>query len=801
MSDASESGPPRVVGTRKWLLFRGLPSAGWSPRFLAWLSLLVVAVVISLLPACDAGRERFTPSTPTRLQPTSTVPPATGTATPTTSGGAPTAAPASTGSPTATGVVLPVSISAVPQDLPEYDRGTWRHWTDEDGDCQNARQEVLIDESSIAVTFQSEDRCRVAAGLWEGPYTGTAVEDPGDLDVDHMVPLENAHRSGGWQWSRERKRQYANYLGYENHLIATTSGANRSKGSKGPEKWRPPLEDYWCTYATDWVSIKNEWGLTVTEDEYVALAEMLATCEATVLLQPAQGTPPSPPTPTVTPSLPVDLRYDPFGPDRDCGDFDTYEEALAFFLAAGGPDDDRHRLDVNGDGMPCESLPGGPSANEPVKAITDSARIAFAGTVSGIECQTTGRPQTAYSARQFAPSGCMPVRLPVTAVPLSPDPTPLPIPMPTATPVPTPEPTGSPAALQPQPSVIDAHVNCADFAGWPEAQEFFLAEGGPNSDTYGLDANDDGVACQSLPGAPSLKANIRPSEPIPGIASTPAPAPESTLVSAAFVGLPFDPDGPDRNCGDFSSWWGAQNFYLASGGPSQDPHRLDQNNDGIACESLLSTSSGDSGPSRKDAQPAPTPTPQPDEDQFQDRNCSDFETWQEAQAFFLSEGGPSQDPHGLDRNGDGTACESLPGAPVSDSGPGGQEAQPTPTPAPQPDEDQFQDRNCSDFATWQEAQAFFLSEGGPSQDPHGLDRNGDGTACESLPGAPGRDSGPSRKEAQPTPTPAPQPDEDQFHDRNCSDFATWQEAQAFFLSEGGPSRDPGLSHMNIRKLR
>jgi micrococcal nuclease len=54
------------------------------------------------------------------------------------------------------------------------------------------------------------------------------------------------------------------------------------------------------------------------------------------------------------------LRYDPFGPDRDCGDFATYQEAYAFYKAAGGPGSDRHRLDQDKDGIPCESLPGAP---------------------------------------------------------------------------------------------------------------------------------------------------------------------------------------------------------------------------------------------------------------------------------------------------------------------------------------------------------------------------------------------------------------------------------------------------------
>ena len=41
----------------------------------------------------------------------------------------------------------------------------------------------------------------------------------------------------------------------------------------------------------------------------------------------------------------------------------------------------------------------------------------------------------------------------------------------------------------------------------------------------------------------------------------------------------------DRDCSDFSSQAAAQDFYEAAGGPQSDPHRLDNNGDGVACES------------------------------------------------------------------------------------------------------------------------------------------------------------------------------------------------------------------------
>ena len=81
-----------------------------------------------------------------------------------------TSAPAATQQPTAP----PVTAAATPV----YDRGAWQHWVDADGDCQDARQEVLVAESLVPVTFTDDRRCRVASGEWLGPYTGQRFTDP-----------------------------------------------------------------------------------------------------------------------------------------------------------------------------------------------------------------------------------------------------------------------------------------------------------------------------------------------------------------------------------------------------------------------------------------------------------------------------------------------------------------------------------------------------------------------------------------------------------------------------------------------
>lgn len=161
----------------------------------------------------------------------------------------------------------------------EYDRREWQHWIDDDGDCQDTRTEVLVAESAKRVRFEDRKKCKVTRGEWICPYTGKVISDPGQIDVDHMVPLGNAHRSNGHSWDASRRRRYANDLEHDDHLIAVDRGANRSKGDKGPEAWLPPNAEYRCDYVRDWVAIKERWELSMTDEEDRAVGEALEVCE------------------------------------------------------------------------------------------------------------------------------------------------------------------------------------------------------------------------------------------------------------------------------------------------------------------------------------------------------------------------------------------------------------------------------------------------------------------------------------------------------------------------------------------
>jgi hypothetical protein len=60
----------------------------------------------------------------------------------------------------------------------------------------------------------------------------------------------------------------------------------------------------------------------------------------------------------------------------------------------------------------------------------------------------------------------------------------------------------------------------------------------------------------------------------------------AVLTAVAALGVTAAPaSAGDKDCSDFPTQKAAQKFFKQHGGPSRDPHRLDADHDGIACES------------------------------------------------------------------------------------------------------------------------------------------------------------------------------------------------------------------------
>ena len=237
---------------------------------------------------------------------------------------------------------------------PKYNRKDYRHWIDVDRDCQNTRDEVLIQESNGQVSFKSLKGCKVVSGRWFGSFTGKTFSDPKKMDIDHMVPLKDAHESGSYAWSKSKKRDYANDISHPDHLIAVASGANRSKGAKDPAEWLPPDKSYWREYARAWTGIKLRWGLTADRQEISVLRQLLGSNVQMPEQSPEANCSVRGPTKVKkkqTGSTKTSGGSYSCGEKRYCKHMNSCEEAMFHLTQCG-----RKSLDRDKDGIPCEKI-------------------------------------------------------------------------------------------------------------------------------------------------------------------------------------------------------------------------------------------------------------------------------------------------------------------------------------------------------------------------------------------------------------------------------------------------------------
>lgn len=146
-----------------------------------------------------------------------------------------------------------------------YRRTAFRLWIDADHDGENTRAEVLVRQSTTPVTENAHHT--VLTGRWTSPYDGKVVTAATKLQIDHVVPLENAWISGAASWSAEKREAYANDLGFAPALVAVSIHQNERKGDRDPAQYLPPKRSDDCRYVESWIAVKVRWGLSVTTAE------------------------------------------------------------------------------------------------------------------------------------------------------------------------------------------------------------------------------------------------------------------------------------------------------------------------------------------------------------------------------------------------------------------------------------------------------------------------------------------------------------------------------------------------------
>ncbi|HNP56651.1 MAG TPA: HNH endonuclease family protein [Gordonia sp. (in: high G+C Gram-positive bacteria)] len=125
-----------------------------------------------------------------------------------------------------------------------------------------------------------QGKCRVMSGWLDDPYTGERLRFERGVDVyriqiDHVVALGDAWRTGAQQWTPEKRLDFANDL---RNLQATAGWANQQKKASNAASWLPPNRSYRCTYVARQVKVKAAYGLWVVPAERDAMRRVLAKC-------------------------------------------------------------------------------------------------------------------------------------------------------------------------------------------------------------------------------------------------------------------------------------------------------------------------------------------------------------------------------------------------------------------------------------------------------------------------------------------------------------------------------------------
>lgn len=195
-----------------------------------------------------------------------------------------------TGTYTATGQAAEALAQLKVVDNPRPSRHYKRDYfgfrqTDDDGNGCDVREDVLARDLAD-VRYKSLTSCRVASGVLNDPYTGKTIHFKRGIDtsravqIDHVVALSNAWKSGAYAWNTARRYEFGNDT---YNLLAVDGPANQQKEDASADEWLPSNTAYACSYVARQIGVKTKYQLSVTTSEKNAMLKVLHGCSNQVL--------------------------------------------------------------------------------------------------------------------------------------------------------------------------------------------------------------------------------------------------------------------------------------------------------------------------------------------------------------------------------------------------------------------------------------------------------------------------------------------------------------------------------------
>lgn len=154
-------------------------------------------------------------------------------------------------------------------------------WADVDRNGCDTRNDILTRDLVDETFKDGTNGCVVLTGTLTDPYTGQDIgfvrgESTSSLvQIDHVVPLAAAWRTGAKEWTAEVRTQFAND---PVNLLAVDGPTNGSKSDSDAANWLPPNEAFRCEYVALQVQVKADYGLWVTPAEKTAMTDVLGSC-------------------------------------------------------------------------------------------------------------------------------------------------------------------------------------------------------------------------------------------------------------------------------------------------------------------------------------------------------------------------------------------------------------------------------------------------------------------------------------------------------------------------------------------